>query len=282
LFFLAPGVLTLLTGCGQAVKPEPGTSAGRDVVVVETREWPSPPARTADTSPLSPEQVAVRARLEKQTADEQHTHRVTLRNGRSVDGRLVAETSTGIRLREGFGFSGYVIAPYKRSEIRTIETLPAASINITRRDVELAEEFPRYHFAKIPPYSFVTDESFGDVDKILRLLTDLRHQFEAKFGALCTGGTAPQDIEIIFFGSEDAFRAYARRVAPALASSAGFYSSSNNRLALLNQLATQRYAEIGHRLAKHQRTLNERGDADPGEQYQASRRLAALRSEITF
>jgi hypothetical protein len=91
----------------------------------------------------------------------------------------------------------------------------------------------------------------------------------------------PQDIEIIFFGSEDAFRSYARRVAPALVKSAGFYSSNNNRLALLNQLATQHYAEIGNRLAKNQREVSERNDVDPDDRHQASRRLATLRSEIT-
>ncbi len=199
-----------------------------------------------------------------------------------VEGRVLAETSDSIRLREGFGFSGYVISPYKRSEVAAIETLSAGSFEITRRDVELCEEFPRYHFAKVPPYSFVTDESYGDVEKLLRLLTDLRRQFDAKFAPLIAAGAAPQDIQVVFFGSENAFHDYTRRAAPTLVGSAGFYSANNNRLALLNQLATQHYADVGARLARSQRQLNERRDVDPRDQYQASRRLTALRSGITF
>jgi hypothetical protein len=279
---LALCVLALLTGCGRAAKPEPSTAAGPNADAVEVRVLPSRVVSSSASAPLTPEQGVLRTRLEKQCADERPTNRLTLRNGRVVEGRIVDETSSRVRLREGFGFSGYVIAPYKRSEIVTIETLPAESFQITRRDVELCQEFPRYHFAKIPPYSFVTDESFGDVERILRLLTDLRQQFEVKFAPLIAQGAAPQDIAIIFFGAEDAFRGYARRVAPSFVNSAGFYASSNNRLALLNQLGTQRYAEIGSRLAKHQHDLDDRHDVDPADQYQASRRLTALRSEITF
>lgn len=280
--FLALCVLALLTGCGRAATSEPRAATEPATEVVQAPATFSVRTSSADRLPLSPGQQALRARLEEQAAAERPTHRVTLQNGRVVEGRVLTQTSDSIRLREGFGFSGYVISPYKRSEITGIETLPARPFEITRRDLKLCEEFPRYHFAKVPPYSFVTDESYGDVEKLLRLLTDLRQQFSAKFAPLISDGAGPQDIQVVFFGSENSFRDYTRRIAPALIGSAGFYSAGNNRLALLNQLATQHYADAGARLAKHQRQLNERRDVDPRDQYQASRRLSALRSGITY
>lgn len=278
-FFLAILIAVLASGCGRSSNRSQESPVATEQPRVEQRFLT---ASASAPAPLTPKQQALRLRLEKQVADEQPTHRLALRNGRVVDGRLIEESDNGIRLREGFGFSGYVIAPYRRSEIAGIQSLPAQPVEITDEDVRLSEEFPQYRFAKIQPYTFVTDQSYGDVERVLRLLTQVRQQFELKFAPLIRKGAAPQDIRIVFFGTEKAFRAYAQRSAPALVNSAGYYSSGNNRLALLNQLGTAKFTELDERIANRARALRERTDGSGEERHQASRRLAELRSEITF
>src|SRR5207249_4488680 len=146
----------------------------------------------------------------------------------------------------------------------------------------LAAQFPSFHFAKVPPYSIVTDAPYADVERTLRLLTQLREQFERRFAALIRPNHTPQNIQIVFFSTEEPFRAYTRKVAPALVGSAGFYTASENRLVLLNQLGTAQYANVQDRLAQRSRALDARPDIGPDDRHQASTRLASLKTEMTF
>jgi hypothetical protein len=144
---------------------------------------------------------------------------------------------------------------------------------VTSRDVRFSAEFPQFHFVKSPPYTVVTDESFGEVQKILVVLADLREQLHGRFAPLIKQDGDLQNIHVVFFGSEEAFRKYALRTAPSFVNSAGFFSSGENRLALLNQLGTSRYTDAQVRLDERSRRLSNFADAGP--------QLAALRSDIT-
>jgi hypothetical protein len=144
---------------------------------------------------------------------------------------------------------------------------------VTPRDVRFSAEFPQFHFVKSPPYTIVTDESFGEVQKILVVLADLREQLHQRFAPLINQNGELHNIHVVFFGSEEAFRKYALRVAPSFVNSAGFFSSGENRLALLNQLGTSRYANAQVRLDERSHRFSNFADAGP--------QLAALRSDMT-
>lgn len=276
LLAVAAGALALAAGCGRSVDDAAKSVEPREADEVHVRVTAS-----TEPAPLNEQELALQKKLQQNAAAERPTHRLTLRNGRTVEGTLVSESATSIRLREGFGYSGYTITPYKRADIVAVKPLSAESFDISPADVRLAEQFPGFHFVKSPPYSFVTDESYGEVQKILGVLTSLREQFEKKFAPLIRSSTKPGDIEVIFFSRDDAFRSYTRRTAPALENSAGFYSTRDNRLALLNQLGSHQFQAANDRLASRQREFNQYADADPHAVYEAKGRIVAVRADMT-
>jgi hypothetical protein len=268
---LLAGAIILLSGCGQptvATNPEVAqtTTPVSEQHMVFT-------ATTTDAGPLSVEELTRKTALEAELANERPTQRLKLRGGHVLEGRIVSETPSTIRFHDGFGYSGFVVESYKRSDVLAVETLPAASFEVTPGDVRFSVEFPQYHFVKSPPYTIVTDESFGEVQKILVLLADLREQLHQRFAPLIKQDGELHNIHVVFFGSEEAFRKYALRVAPSFVNSAGFFSSGENRLALLNQLGTSRYTDAQVRLDERSHRLSNFADAGP--------QLAALRSDMT-
>jgi hypothetical protein len=276
---LAVVVAIAVGGCGQAPSLESSKTANEKQrpTTADNRTYTSATESTA----LTGDQLALKRKLEAQLAEERPTHRLVLRNGQVVTGRVVGETATSVRLREGFGFSGYVVSPYKREEIATVEMLPEASFEVTAADIRLCQEFPEYNFAKNPPYTFVTDESFSDIEKILGLLGSLRQQFEERFAPLIRAGSEPREIQIVFFGKEAAFRTYAQRAAPAFVNSAGFYSTRDNRLALLDQLGSQKYTGFQKEISRRQQALNQHEQDGTGSHGEAARRLAAAQGQLT-
>jgi hypothetical protein len=269
---LLVGVALLISGCGGSTE-----NTNPDISLSTTRAHEQGPVVTAADAntvvPLSAQELARKIELEVELTNDRPTHRLKLRDGQLLEGRIVSETPSAIRFRDGFGYSGFVTGSYKRNEILTVETLPAAAFEVTPRDVRFSEEFPQFHFVKSPPYTIVTDESFGEVQKILTVLADLREQLHQRFAPLIKQDTDLKDIHVVFFGSEEAFRKYALRTAPSFVNSAGFFSSGENRLALLNQLGTLRYTDAQVRLDERSRRLSNFADAGP--------QLAALRSDIT-
>jgi len=269
---LLAGGVALLSGCGKSpavTDPE----IARTTPLVEERRAAATAATTDAVGPLNAEELIRKAALEAELADERPTHRLKLRDGHVLEGRIVSETASTIRFRDGFGYSGFVVESYKRADILAVESLPAASFEVTSRDVRFSAEFPQFHFVKSPPYTIVTDESFGEVQKILVVLADLREQLHRRFAPLIKQDGELRNIHVVFFGSEEVFRKYALRVAPSFVNSAGFFSSGENRLALLNQLGTSRYADAQVRLDERSRRFSNFADAGP--------QLAALRSDMT-
>ena len=264
--------LVLLAGCGRSAEMQTVETAETPAPAVE-RQVVNRAAITEAVQPLNAAELTHKAALEVELADERPTDRLKLRDGHVLEGRIISETPTSIRFRDGFGYSGFVVSSYRRADVVAVETLPAASFEVTPRDVRFSAEFPEFHFVKSPPYTVVTDESFGEVQKILLVLADLREQLHERFAPLIKQDGELHDIDVVFFGSEEAFRHYALRTAPSFVNSAGFFSSGENRLALLNQLGTMRYTAAQVRLDERSRHLSNFADAAP--------QLAALRSDIT-
>ncbi|HXI85149.1 MAG TPA: DUF1570 domain-containing protein [Verrucomicrobiae bacterium] len=270
--FLWAGAVILLSGCGRSPSATHSEIARTTTPADEQRAAVTVTATDA-VRPLTVDELARKTALEAELADERPTQRLKLRDGHVLEGRIVSETPSAIRFRDGFGYSGFVVESYRRADILAVETLTAASFEVTPRDVRFSAEFPQFHFAKSPPYTIVTDESFGEVQKILVVLADLREQLHQRFAPLIKRDGELRNIHVVFFGSEEAFRKYALRVAPSFVNSAGFFSSGENRLALLNQLGTSRYADARGRLDERSRRFSNFADAGP--------QLAALRSGMT-
>ena len=266
------GAVVLFSGCNQQ-PPEADLEVTATTTVFDGPQAGTSLGITDAEQPLTAGESTRQRQMEAKLAEERPTHRLKLRNGHVLEGRVVSETPASIRFRDGFGYSGFVVETYRRAEIATIETLPAAAFAVTPRDVRFSAEFPQFHFVKSPPYTIVTDESFDDVQRIRTVLTDLREQLRQHFAPLIKQDKELQNIDVVFFGSEETFRHYALRVAPSFIHSAGFYSSAENRLALLNQLGTTRYTAAQVRL--DERSHRFKNDAEAGPQ------LAALRSDIT-
>jgi hypothetical protein len=272
LALLLAGAVAVLSGCGpSAVSTD--KPAGLNAVSEHGQRGAVVRADTDVNRPLAPDELARKHQLETELAAEHPTHRLKFRDGHVLDGWVISESPTTIRFRDGFGYSGYAVASYRWGDVVSVEALPAASFEVTARDVRFSAEFPTFHFVKSPPYTIVTDESYGEVQKTLGVLTDLREQFRHHFAPLIRREDQLRDVDVVFFGSEDSFRTYALRVAPSFVNSAGFYSSGENRLVLLNQLNTSRYFQARDRLDERSRQYHDFPDAGP--------QLAALRSDIT-
>ena len=263
----------MLSGCGRSPVSE-NERIIHTTALIRPEQVAVNPSVTDASRPFTAEELTRKNQLEAELAAERPTQRLKLRDGRVLDGRVVSETASSIRFRDGFGYSGFLVESYPRANVLGVETLPVASFQVTPRDVRFSAEFPQFHFVKSPPYTIVTDESYGEVQRILGVLTNLREQFRSTFGPLIKKDGELQDIHVVFFGSEEAFHHYALRVAPSFVNSAGFFSSGENRLALLNQLGSSRYTQARGHLEERARALG--GNADAGQQ------LAALRSDMTF
>ncbi|HTS18393.1 MAG TPA: DUF1570 domain-containing protein [Verrucomicrobiae bacterium] len=261
-----------LGGCGFSGVPSANTSSA----VPPSEHAPQVAVVPVDADaarPLSAEEAARRRQLETELGAESPTHQIKFRDGHTLDGWLISESPSTIRFRDGFGYSGYVVESYPWGDVAAVEALPPCATDVSVQDVRFSAEFPQFHFVKSPPYTLVTDESYGEVQKTLRILSDLRDQFRYYFGPLIRRDERLRDVDVVLFGSEDAFRAYALRVAPSFVNSAGFFSSGENRLVLLNQLSTARYTEAQGRLEDRARRYGNDADVAP--------QLAALRSGVT-
>jgi hypothetical protein len=268
--------VALVAFAGASLRFDPPATAGAasPVTLVTAIPEPPPPALTSA-------QLALKKRIEGELAAAQPTHRITLRNNRTIEAQIIETTPAALKIREGFGYSGTIVSTLKRDQIVRIESLTVPPPALNDADVRFAETFPDFHFVKLPPFTIVTDAPYAEVERTLNVLDDLREQFLRHFADLIRCGNHPVRIEVVFFNSEAPFRDYARRSAPDFAHSAGFYSARENRLVLLNQLGTTDYSRARQQLDRTRQRLDSFVNADPVALHEASIRLAALRTSVT-
>jgi hypothetical protein len=129
-------------------------------------------------------------------------------------------------------------------------------------------------------FDILSDAGDADVVRVERVLADLRAQFEQQFAPLILDKPVRGKIHLLLFNSEPDFRAYTQRAAPALAGSAGFYTSTGNRLVILNQAGSSHFARVRSQLTRRQRELERWITANPEQRVQAAARLNAWRDEL--
>jgi hypothetical protein len=236
-----------------------------------------PPARAPQWTTA---ELQVKEQLAAQLQATRPTHRLTLMDGRVIDCQILARTATALRVRECFGFSGQIVASYPREKLRALAPLPAEMFEVTLADAQLYQEFPTFKFAKFPPYTFVTDESFGTMERLLQQLLHLRRQFVERFAPLIREPDRRRNIQVVFFSQQTRFKEYATGVLPSLINSAGFYSVRQNRLVVLNQLGSGHYSRLQNQIVRSGRAEELAPQQTPDSVANASRRLAAARTEL--
>jgi hypothetical protein len=141
-------------------------------------------------------------------------------------------------------------------------------------------EFPALRVTDSGPYHVLSDAADEDVRHLVHVLENLRQQFRQEFATLLDPGQPPGPTEVLFFNHESDYRAYIRRVAPALAGSAGCYVSTADRLAILNQAAVADFARARQQIEARQRPLAHWTTADPAQRFQAATRLTEWRAAL--
>ncbi|HEY8239970.1 MAG TPA: hypothetical protein VIH35_00910, partial [Kiritimatiellia bacterium] len=191
------------------------------------------PEKAADE--LTPDEVAVKAKLEAAMAALVPTHRIELTDGQVMTGFVVSDTPQTLVFRQSYGDSASIESSYPRSRVRKIEPNPVRIPPVTYRDIRFKMEFPDQQFYKMKPYSFLTDESYLRIVHAVNELQLVYKQFRDSFAPLIDQGRLRDDLQVLFFNDEQRFRAYQRQLAPGLDYTVGFYAPSLDRLVVFNQ-----------------------------------------------
>jgi hypothetical protein len=184
---------------------------------------------------LTKKEQALKEELEDRLRNEQPTHRLELKDGVVLTGRLMSQSKSAFTFKESYGDSGGVNMTFRRSRVASVQTIPASDMELSNRDVRLAAEFPDFNFYRRPPYTLVTDESYFMVESTIQEIQKLHNQFKKTFGALLGENAQRGHIQIVIFSNEEAFENYQKQYAPSMENSSGFYSSLTDRLVFFNQ-----------------------------------------------
>ncbi|MEE8476023.1 MAG: DUF1570 domain-containing protein [Myxococcota bacterium] len=182
---------------------------------------------------------AVQRSLETQARNALPPDRVVKADGRVLRGRVLSETSTGIRILRSFGNSGQMEMTIPRSEIREVARNANPAPQISFRDVRFKLEFPNLNFYRRPPFTIMTDQDFFKVEHAVRTLEELHFEFTRSFEPLITQTERKDGIQILIFSDERLFVAYRDEYAPEVSYASGFYSRIKNRLVIFDQVNSE-------------------------------------------
>jgi len=212
--------------------------------VFQTQEIPNKP-----DAELTEAERAVKAALANDVAQGVPTHRLIFSTGKVMTGKIVRETSDFIVFRESYGHSGSLDVNVAKTRISTIEILDPAAPEITYSDILFKQEFAAMKLYKRMPYTFVTDDSYFQVEHAIRALGEMYAGFSKTFAPLIRKPLTKGGAQVLFFSREEQFKTYQDRYAPHLASAAGFYSPALDRLVIYNQLSSTNFAVVRHEIS---------------------------------
>jgi hypothetical protein len=197
------------------------------------------PRMSADAGPTAQERQ-VQRELEAQLRGEARKDRIVTVQGKVIQGKILGESASGVRILRSFGDSGDMEMTLARGDIQTIErghteTPPP----IRLRDVRFKLEFANFNLYRRPPFTIVTDQSFFEVQDATRTLDELHGDFVHTFAPLIRNHERNDGIQLLFFSDEGQFNAYRDEFAPALGYASGFYSPLKDRLVIYDQANSQ-------------------------------------------
>lgn len=189
--------------------------------------------------PPSDHERSVKRALEAELRGQASSDQVIRTDGRVLEGRIVAESETSIRLLRSFGPTGQMETTVPRSEVREIRSSSREPPSISFRDVRFTLEFPGLNFYRRPPFTIVSDRDFFRVEEAVSVLEELHVEFTRTFGDLLVRPERDDGIQLLFFSDARQFDEYRRRYGPDLPAAAGFYSFAKDRLVLFDQKSAQ-------------------------------------------
>lgn len=217
--------------------PSPRPAPARAAVQPVPVEVPVAPAEAA---PPTAREREVQRELEAQMRGEARKDRLVTVQGKVLQGKILSESTAGVRILRSFGDSGDMEMTVARGDIRTIERgrteIPPP---IRLRDVRFKLEFASFNLYRRPPFTIVTDQSFFEVQDATRTLDELHGDFMQVFTPLVRDRERSDGIQLLFFSNEQQFNAYRDEFAPALGYASGFYSPMKDRLVIYDQAHSQ-------------------------------------------
>ncbi len=215
-------------------------------------------------------------------------YRVWLADGQILEGRVLEQTPKYVRFRHDLGPNGYFVQTLLRSEILNMAPTRGVNVPLERSDRRLAQEFRGFHLYKRPPFTIVTDDSFGAVERNVRVLQSLHRQFLTVFDPLIDDSEEDRPIQVVFFRNEAKFRETAARVSPHLARSSGFFDPDHDRLFVYNQIYSEAYANVERQIEAVKKRYGTKGrPADMPASVRTAlertrREIAGAASEATY
>lgn len=189
-------------------------------------------------SEMTDVELEEKRRLEGEVSEGLPKHQLVLRSGEVLKGEVVGQDDAGVyTFLQSFGDAGSFCAHIPDYRVLRVESLGAAAPNISYRDVQFSMEFPQLKFYRRSPYSVVTDQNYLQVERAVRDLQRLHHDFARLFGPLVTLPDRGDGIQLLFFQDQEQYEAYQRGYAPQLEHTAGFYSPKIDRFVVFNQAA---------------------------------------------
>ena len=180
-----------------------------------------------------PEERVVKYQWERELTEAAPLHRLVLRDGMQLKGRLLAQHPNGILFQEAAGAGG-LTQSYARDRVARVETLNQPAHAVSYRDVQLRRELPEFHFLKRAPFTVATDGPEPEIREALQALRERFAELSGVFAELVDRPPVRTDLPVIFCSREGAFRTLRDRYAPEAENAVGFYVVWLDRLYLLN------------------------------------------------
>lgn len=227
------------------------TDPGRTVaeIIGWSVDFELPPPDKPESEMTEVERTTKRE-LEAEIRALRPVHRLIMKNGDVMEGKVLSYTDDMITFQESYGNSGALAAQIRRNRVSDLEVVSDPIPGITYRDVRLKMEFPDFEFHRSPPYTIITDESFFRVQNSVKVLHRLHDEFLTVFGPLVTRPDRGDGIQLLFFLEERRYRRYADKYAPQLENSSGFYSPKLDRLIVFNQITSDQLKEAKRQFEK--------------------------------
>jgi hypothetical protein len=214
-----------------------GTPPGR--LLARIFNWQALPmdqvVREKATHEMEPDELRTMLELERQMASLVPRHTIELDDGQRLTGTVIESTPERMLFRQGYGDSASVEMAFPRARVVRVEPSGHRVPRVTYRDIRFRMEFPEMNFYKVPPYTFMTGESYLSVVDAVEDLQILYRQFRKAFAPLIDQARLHDDLQVLSFGDERRFRAYQQQVAPGLEYTVGFYAPAVDRLVVFNQ-----------------------------------------------
>ena len=222
------------------------------VVVAELFGWDSIPLKreSKTEAEMSVAELAVKRSLEERIAAGLPKDRLTLKDGRKYEGRIVSQSETKILFEERYGQSGEVQFTIPVKQVANIENEAFEMPSISYRDVLFQMEFPELTIYRRPPYTIATELKYFEVEKTVRELDRLYASFSATFKPVIGITNQMDSVQLLYFKNERDFFNHRDQNAEHLAYSSAYYSPTEDRFVMYHHSSSMMVKEAKKRIVQ--------------------------------